>query len=107
TALVPGPHTLTRGGGGGAKAHEIDAATRAPPQPRHEILARDAFHQGSLLKGITELRFENAVNAPHLLLFAKLKTVALKFCLAILAMLARNEVALFDSAFFAMAAFAF
>jgi hypothetical protein len=51
------------------------------------------------------LGFEQTVDSARLLLFTQLQAVTDQFSLAILAMLAGNEVALFDRAFLRMAAF--
>ena len=60
-----------------------------------------------LLEQVAELAFEQAVVAAGLLFFAQLETVADDLRLAILAVLAGSEVALFDGALFGVAALAF
>ena len=56
---------------------------------------------------IAELAFEKLIIAARLLLFAKLQTVADDLRLAILAVLAGSEIALFDGALLGVAALAF
>ena len=60
-----------------------------------------------LLEQVAELAFQQAVVAAGLLLFAQLEAIADDFRLAILAVLAGSEVALFDGALFGVAALAF
>ncbi len=60
-----------------------------------------------LLEIVAELAFEQAVGALHLLLFAQLHAVANHLGAARLAVLARNEVSLFDGALFCKAPQAF
>ncbi len=64
------------------------------------------FGLGGLFEDVAELGFQHAVDAAHLLLFAKLQAVAHHLRLAILAVLAGNEVAPLDGALLAVAAFA-
>ena len=65
------------------------------------------FIWAAFSKAVAELGLEQAVDALRLLLFAKLETVAYDFSFAILAMLPRYEVALFNGALLAVAALAF
>ena len=59
-----------------------------------------------LLESIAELRFEKPIITAGLLLFAELQAIADQLRLAILAVLAGNEVALFDGALLGVAALA-
>ncbi len=59
------------------------------------------FVESGLFEGAAELSFQHAVDAAHFLLFAQLQAVAYDFRFAILAMLAGDEIALFDGALFA------
>src|SRR5262249_43671071 len=71
------------------------------------VVARDALHHRGLLVVVAELGLEHAVDAPHLLLLAKLQPVADGLLhLLVLAVLSGNEVALFDSALLGVAALA-
>src|ERR1039457_889311 len=94
-------------GAAGAEAHAVDDAVEAALQGGHQVVAGDALGQGALFEGAAELPFQNAVHAACLLFFAKLQAVAHNLLRAIFAMLAGNEVALFDGALFRVAAFAF
>src|SRR6185437_3912607 len=69
-------HNLARLCAAGAEAHAIDDAVHAAFEARHEVFAGDALAGRGLLIGAAELPFEDAVNAPHLLFFAKLQPVA-------------------------------
>ena len=74
----------------------------------HHVFAGDALHAAlAFSNSVAELAFEHAVDAADLLLFAKLQAVADDLRLAILAVLAGNEIALFDGALFGVAALAF
>ena len=72
-----------------------------------QVLAGDAFHGRGFFEGAAELAFENAVHAARLLLLAQLQAVADDLLCAVLAMLAGDEIALFDGALLAVAALAF
>ena len=63
--------------------------------------------RAGLLEQVAELRFEQPVVAAGLLLFAELEAVADDLGLAILAVLAGNEIAALDGALFGVAALAF
>ena len=71
------------------------------------LLAGDALGAEGVLEQIAELAFQQAVVAARFLLFAQLQTVADHLRLAILAVLAGSEVALFDGALLGVAALAF
>src|SRR4051794_1717521 len=90
----------------GAEAHTVDDAVEAALQAGHQVLAGDAFGVCGLFVGAAELALENAVDAPDLLLFTKLETVADDFGLAVLSMLSGNEIAALDGALLAVAALA-
>src|ERR1017187_10554986 len=99
-------HHLAGLGAAGAEAHAGDDAVQAALQVLHQVLARDPLLQRCLLEGDAELAFQHAVHAAHLLFLAKLQAVAHNLLSAVLAMLPRNEVALFDGALLAVAALA-
>ena len=65
------------------------------------------FIAAGFLEQVAELAFEQLIIAAGLLLFAKLQAVADDLRLAILAVLAGREVALFDGALLGVAALAF
>src|SRR5438067_5756476 len=98
---------LSRLGAAGAETHPVDHAVQPALQVLHHVVAGDALLVRSLFKPAAELTFQHAVDAAHFLLFAKLQAVAHDLRLARLPVLSGNEVALFDSAFLAMAALAF
>ena len=94
-------------GAAGAEAHAVDHAVQAALQVLHQVLARDALLQRGLFEGVAELAFQHAVHAADFLLFAKLQAVAHDLLGAIFTVLSGDEVALFDRALLAVAAFAF
>jgi hypothetical protein len=70
------------------------------------LFAGDALHGAGLLIQVAELAFEQLIIVARLLLFAQLQAVADQLRLAILAVLARSEVALLDRALLGVAALA-
>ena len=72
-----------------------------------EVFARGALGALGPLKIDAELALQEAVGALHLLLFAQLQAVTGDFGAPRLAVLARNEVALFNGALFRETAKAF
>src|ERR1035438_6203424 len=99
-------HHLAGLGAAGAESHAEDDAVQAALQILHQVLAGDALLQRCLLEGDAELAFQHAVHAAHFLFLAKLQAVAYNLLGAVLTMLPRNEVALFDGALLAVAALA-
>ena len=104
---MPMAHCLARLRPAGAEAHSVNDAVETPLERAEQILAGDALHFDGFLEGIAELRFEDAENAADLLFLAKLQAVTDKFRFAILAVLARNEVAALNCALVRVAALAF
>jgi hypothetical protein len=84
------PDDLARLRAAGAEAHTVNDAVKTPLERGHQVLAGDAFRQGGLFKGAAELALEDAVDAPDLLLFAKLEAVADDLRLTVLPMLSGN-----------------
>src|ERR1019366_8879192 len=87
--------------------HAVDDAIEAALERGHQVLAGDALGQSGLFESTAELRFQHAVHAPHLLLFAELQTVADDLLCPFLAVLPGDEIALLDGALFAVAALPF
>src|SRR5580700_1804328 len=98
---------LTRLAAAGPEAHAIDHVVEPPLERIKHVVAGDALGAEGALKQVAELAFHEAVVAAGLLLFAQLETIANNFRLAILAVLAGSEVALFDGALFGVAALPF
>src|SRR5262249_37814212 len=90
----------------GAEAHAVDDAVEAPLARGRQLLAGNAFGLGGLFIHPAELRFEDAINAAHLLLFTKLQAIADDFGFAVLAVLSGDKVAALDGTFLAMASLA-
>src|ERR1035438_3739038 len=89
----------------GAEAHAVNHAVETPLERAQQVLARDALHLDRFGEGVAELGFEHAIDAAHLLLFAKLQPVAdglLGF--AGLPVLSGHEVAALDGTLFSVAA---
>ena len=94
-------------GAAGAESHAVDHAIEPALQVLHHVVAGDALLVRGLFEPAAELPLEYAVDAADLLLFAKLQAIADDFRLAVFAMLPWDEVALFDGALLAVAAFPF
>ena len=78
------------------KAETIHHVVQTPLQLLQQHLAGDAFGAKGAFEVVAELAFLGEVDALRLLLLAKLQTVAHDLGLAILAVLAGREIALFD-----------
>ena len=78
------------------KTEAIDYVVQAALQLLQKQLASDALGALCTLKVVAELGFLGEVHALRLLLLAKLKPIAHDFGLAVLAVLPRCEIALFD-----------
>ena len=100
-------HQLAALGARSSEAHAIDHVVQPALQHVQHVVAGDALHGAGLLKQIAELAFEQLIIAARLLLFPELQAIAHNLRFTILAMLARNEVALFDGALLGVAALAF
>ena len=101
-------YDLARLGTAGSEPHAVDDAIETALHGGEQVFAGDAFGVSGFFERITELRFDEPVNALGFLLFTKLETVAYKLLHFLrLAVLTRNVVALFDGALFGIAAFAF
>src|SRR5665213_2836834 len=97
-------HDLARLRAACAQTHPVDYAVETPFQRAQQVLARDAFHLDGFGEGIAELGFQHSVDAAHLLLFAKLQSVAddlLHF--TGLSVLSGNEVAALDGTLLSVA----
>src|SRR5579862_391804 len=92
-----------RGGNAGAIEHVIET----PLEHDHEVRAGGPVGALSLLEVGAELALEQAVGTLHFLFFAQLHAVANHFCAARLAVLAGNEIALFNGTLFRKATQAF
>src|SRR5438105_581219 len=101
------PDDLARLSPAGAKAHAVNHVVQPALEPNEQVFAGDAFLVRSFFKPVAELPLQQPVDPAQLLLLAKLQAVADELGLAIFAMLSRNEVALFNSAFLAMTALSF
>src|SRR5579883_3022402 len=88
----------------GGEPHAVDHAVSAALQHGEHLFACNAFMANGLLVKITKLTLEDTVIAARLLLFAQLQTIAHQLGFLIFSVLAGREIALFDGAFFAMAA---
>src|SRR5215469_3175029 len=82
------------------KSHAVHGVVEAPFEHHHQVRTGGTLRALRLLEIGAELAFEQAVGALYFLLFAQLHAVADHFRAARLAVLARNEVALFDGALF-------
>src|SRR5271165_4542368 len=87
------------------ESEAVDDVVEPALQLLEQHLAGDALGAGGAFEIVAELLFLGEVDALRLLLLAKLQAVAHDFRLAVLAMLAGGEIAFFDSALFAVAAF--
>src|SRR5271170_646963 len=83
-----------------AYAHPVDHVVQTAFEHHHQVRARGAFLAFRLFEIVAELAFQQPVGALHLLLLAQLHAVAHHLRFAGLAMLSRNEVALFNRALF-------
>ena len=99
-------HDLARLRAAGAEAHAVDDVVQPALEQRQHVFAGDALLLRGLFEIVAELRFEHAVDAARLLLFAKLQAVADESSPSIFAVLPGNEVALFDGALLGVAALA-
>src|ERR1700704_4565593 len=100
-------HKLSRLAPGLRKTEAVDNIVQPPLQLLQEQFAGDASGARRLFKVIAELAFLGKVNALGFLLFAQLQTIADDLGLAVLTMLSRGEVTLFDRTFVAEALGAF
>jgi hypothetical protein len=100
-------HQLARLTAGGPEAETENNAIKTALELLQEQFAGDAGLARGLLEVVAELAFLGEVDALCFLLFAQLQAVAYNFSLAVLAMLAGSEVALFNGAFVAEALRAF
>src|SRR5579862_5165854 len=98
-------HDLPRLRAAGAKTHAVNDAVQTALETTQQVLAGDAFLVRGFFKADAELRFQHAVDAAGFLLLAQLQSVAYQLGFAVFAMLPRNEVALFNGALLAVAAF--
>ena len=93
-------HKLASLGARSRKAHAINDVIETALEHHHQVRAGGTFRAFRLLEVIAELALEEAVGALHLLLLAQLHAVADHLRPARLAVLARNEIALLNRAFF-------
>ena len=89
-------HQLARLAASNGKAHAVHNVVQTALQLLQQQFAGNALALGGLFEVVAELAFEREVDALRLLLFAKLQTVADDLGLAVFAVLAGREVALFD-----------
>src|ERR1700678_4086746 len=81
-------------------SHPVDHIVQATFQHHHQVRACGALLALRLLEIVAELALQQAVGALHLLLFAQLHAITHHLRLTGLPVLPRNEVALFNRAFF-------
>src|SRR5262249_49788856 len=89
---------LTRLRLGAGEAGAVDNVVETALEHDDQVLARRSLDADSLFKVRAELTLKQAVGALHLLLLAQLQAVAGDLGTTRLAVLTRNEVALFDGA---------
>ena len=106
-ANVPVKHKLASLRARAGKAHAIDHVVEPTLEHYHQVRAGGALGALGLLEIVAELAFEQAVGALHFLFFAQLYAVTNHLGAPCLAVLAGNEVALFNGAFFCKAPEAF
>src|SRR5258708_4143012 len=81
---------------GGGKAQTQDHVVEPPLELGEEVFARDALLASRLLEIRAELVLENAIDAFYFLFFAELQAVPDDLRPAVVAMLSRREIPLFD-----------
>src|SRR5688572_25133228 len=96
------PHHLPRLRAAGAQTHPVDHVVEPLFQHAQQILTGDPGHRAGFLEQVAELGFHQTVVPLGLLLLAKLQAITDNLGLTILAVLAGNEVAALDRAFFCM-----
>src|SRR5579862_1115891 len=99
-AHVAVKHKLPRLRARTGESHAVDRVVETPLEHDHQVRSGGPLGALRLLEIVTELPLKQAVGALHLLLFAQLHAVADHLWPARLAVLAWNEVALFDGALF-------
>jgi hypothetical protein len=86
----------------GTETHAVHDVVEPLLKHAKQILTGDSGHLAGFFEQVPELPFEQPVVPASLLLFTKLKTIADNLGLAVLAVLAGNEVAALNRALFCM-----
>src|SRR5215831_18667612 len=95
---MPLAHDLPRLSVRCCKAEPHEHVIQPPFQLRQQVFACNAFLTDGFLEVRSELVFENAINALHLLLLAELEPISDDLCLTIAPVLPRSKIAFLDSA---------